>query len=386
MQRARLSVRTEACRLPRSSRNFWWTASKTPTVQEQAPTQEILSVPEQPPADAESFIEGSPASETIPLSPAEPGVDFSAGTDIPIAPLDGVIPDASAITSIAPLQYGDLAALGLVGWSPAGLCRWGMELLQVSTGLPWFWTIVGVTIVSRAVLFPFTVLSIQNTAKLAPYQGEMLKLREKMTEAQNSRDMLLLQNVAMKQQMIYKKCGVSMGQMALLPFVQLPVTLGMFFGVKKLCDLPLEQLKISGLDILPNLTVADPTYMLPVAAAVLMNLQLRVSMADMAAAPHTAHLINLFRVLSMVGVFFMVNLPSGVMVYLITSLSFILAQTLFMRIPVVRRALGIPIVPRHMQSQSATFKESLDFVKQWWKDKKAEQEAAIRANRRNGRR
>ena len=62
------------------------------------------------------------------------------------------------------------------------------------------------------------------------------------------------------------------------------------------------------------------------------------------------------------------------MVYLITSLSFILAQTLFMRIPVVRRALGIPIVPRHMQSQSATFKESLDFVKQWWKDKKAEQE------------
>jgi hypothetical protein len=39
---------------------------------------------------------------------------------------------------------------------------------------------------------------------------------------------------------VYEKSGVSM---LLLPFMQLHVALGMLFGVKKLCTLPLEQLR-----------------------------------------------------------------------------------------------------------------------------------------------
>ena len=53
--------------------------------------------------------------------------------------------------------------------------------------------------------------------------------------------------------------------------------LGVFFGIKILCALPLEQLHSSDVSILPDITDPDPFYMLPIAAAVLMNAQLSVS-------------------------------------------------------------------------------------------------------------
>ena len=64
--------------------------------------------------------------------------------------------------------------------------------------------------------------------------------------------------------------------MLMMPFVQLPVMLGMFFGVKRLCALPLEQLHWSGVTFLPDLMVPDPHYILPIALSVLMNPQVHV--------------------------------------------------------------------------------------------------------------
>jgi len=307
----------------------------------------------------------------------------TTSSELPDIPPDVPLPDLSAVPSIpSPLHYGDLAALGLASWTPAGLCRWGMELLQVSTGIPWFWTIVGATFISRVILFPFTVKSMRSTAAIAPHQDEINELRQKMQAAQASRDMLTLQSVAMKQQMIYKKAGVSMMGMAMLPFVQLPVTLGMFFGVKKLCDFPLEQLHYSGVSFLPDLTLADPTCILPVISAVMMNFQLSLGMRDMMGGAHLAHMVNFFRVLSIAGIPLMWNLPSGVLVYLITSIVAMSVQTIVLRQPAIRRALGIPIVPKQHEMKSASFKESIDFAKKWWKEKKEEQEAALRASKR----
>ncbi|KAF8257833.1 hypothetical protein EI94DRAFT_1756652, partial [Lactarius quietus] len=74
--------------------------------------------------------------------------------------------------------------------------------------------------------------------------------------------------------------GMLLSWLLLLPFSikqsRLPIMLGMFFGVKKLCPLPLEGLHWSGVSSLPDLTDPDPFYVLLIAAAVLMNVQLKV--------------------------------------------------------------------------------------------------------------
>lgn len=117
---------------------------------------------------------------------------------------------------------------------------------------------------------------MQQSVRLIPHQPEINSLREQMVQAQRSKDAAQMQRAVLKQRALYSRIGVSMPAMMIAPFIQLPVTLGMFFGVKRICDLPVEQLKWSGVDFLPDLTVADPTYILPLIATVAMNAQLSV--------------------------------------------------------------------------------------------------------------
>ena len=64
-------------------------------------------------------------------------------------------------------------------------------------------------------------------------------------KAYNTGDKLAVQRVALKQRKVYEESDVSM----------LPVTLGMFFGVKRLCAIPLEHSHWSDVSFLPDLTI-----------------------------------------------------------------------------------------------------------------------------------
>ena len=224
----------------------------------------------------------APVAPTTPTAAEAVPVPVPAEAAAPLSPP----PHSDALdtlAALAPLQYGDLAALGLAGWSPAGLSSWMLELVNVSTGLPWFYTIIAGTFLSRLLLLPFSVKQLRNSAALAPHQPRLVELKEELDRAYKAGDKIGVQRIALKQRKVYAESGVSMLPMLLMPFVQLPVTLGMFFGVKRLCTLPLEQLHWSGVAFLPDLTIPDPYYILPIASAVLMNVQLKVC-----ASPATA--------------------------------------------------------------------------------------------------
>ncbi|KAH9079611.1 60Kd inner membrane protein-domain-containing protein [Lactarius deliciosus] len=188
---------------------------------------------------------------------------------------------------------------------------WLLELVNVSTGLPWSYTIIAGTLLSRLLLVPFSIKQSRNSAALAPHQPRLLELKEELNRAYQTGDKIGVQRAALEQRRVYEESGVSMLPMLLMPFVQLPVTLGMLFGVKRL---PLEQLHWNGVSFLPDLTVADPFYVLPIAAAVLMNVQLSVGASDMAATADRAtavHMFNVFRVVSVISIPLMGHFPSG---------------------------------------------------------------------------
>lgn len=133
-----------------------------------------------------------------------------------------------------------------------------------------------------------------------------------MNNAVKKNDLILRQKMALKLKGIYEKAGVSVMGGLVAPLVQIPVTLGMFFGVKKMCSLPVEQMKWSGLDFLPDLTVADPTWILPIAMTVLVNIQIPIGAAEMdfGSRPGMAHLMNGLRVLSAVAIFVTATFPA----------------------------------------------------------------------------
>lgn len=152
-----------------------------------------------------------------------------------------------------------------------------MELVQVASGMPWFWTIVTVTVLSRLIVLPFNIISLRTAAKLAPYQPRLMQLREELQKTGGpTKDPIGIQKISLQQKKIYQDAGVSMMGPLLTPLVQAPVSLGMFLGVKRLCDFPLEQLKVGGLGWITDLTVPDPTYLLPLAVFALINVQISV--------------------------------------------------------------------------------------------------------------
>jgi len=93
----------------------------------------------------------------------------------------------------------------------------------------------------------------------------------------------LKQNTTTRNPAAYAKANREMqefyGKLGVTPFgsmvglLQLPVTFGMFFGVKKMCELPVEQLKYSGFELFSDLTIADPTWILPFVMTVTINAQ-----------------------------------------------------------------------------------------------------------------
>ncbi|KAH9964165.1 60Kd inner membrane protein-domain-containing protein [Russula dissimulans] len=362
-----------------------------PRVQTPLATRNICAPTAAPRETQTTTPEPVPAPEVAsssPVSPATPTAEL-----IPV-PSDAVaqtspIPQSSdaldTLAALAPLQYGDLAALGLAGWSPSGLATWMLELVNVSSGLPWFHTIVAGTLLSRLLLLPFSIKQLRNSAALAPHQSRLVELKEELNRAYQAGDKLAVQRVALKQRRVYEESGVSMLPMLLMPFVQLPVTLGMFFGVKHLCALPLEQLHWSGVSFLPDLTVADPYYVLPIVCAVLMNLQLSVGASEMTASADrttAVHMINMFRVVSVISIPIMGHFPSGLNLYVLSGIAAMLVQTFVLRRDSVRRMLRIPVLLRNVDVKPVTFKESVDLLKQWFREQnRIAQERAVKGSK-----
>lgn len=183
---------------------------------------------------------------------------------------------SSALTAPPPLKYGDLAELGLVHWTPAGFFQKVMEVLEVSTGLPW-WSVIALTTVgARVVLAPLMVRSMANSARLAPLQPKMAAFAAEATEARRKGDLVTFQTVRLKQQALMKSAGVnplaSFGIMA----AQMSTQFGLFLGLRAMLVLPVEQLKSGGFWHLMDLTASDPYFITPVLTTVLINVQLAV--------------------------------------------------------------------------------------------------------------
>ncbi|KAG6865243.1 hypothetical protein C0991_004185 [Blastosporella zonata] len=298
-----------------------------------------------------------------------------------------LLPDMTSVVAThlpAALQYGDLAALGLASWTPAGMIRWSFEIINVTTGLPWFFTIVAGSLFWRAVLFPISVKSLQNSARLLPIQGQIKKLQTEMGLVRTSGDKLAMQRVALKLRKVYKDANVSMGATALVPFIQIPVTLGMFFGIKKMCELPLLQLTQSGFSLLPDLTVADPYMVLPILLCAAVNAQIQIGAAemDLVSRPEMGHVMNGLRVLSLAGVFIMSSFPSGLMVSLLTTSAATTVQSWALQQPKIRASLNIPQVPREARGKLPSPKETVQYLIKMYRDKIDEAKAQQQRGRR----
>lgn len=333
-----------------------------------------------------SFTASTPAvvNPSVPTPPAEVSTTTAPSTVPAATPADMVPTSPDAPTSlidadtvsnlIAPLQYGDFAALGLTGWSPAGLVRSLLEVVHVSTDMPWAATIVATVVLVRLAVLPFHIRAMRSTARLQPYMPRMDALKREVEAARMTNDKLRLQRAALAQKSIYQEAGVSVGAMMLGPLTTLASQLGLFFGIKMLCDLPLKQMSVGGLPWCPDLTMADPTFILPAINMAAIQLSLWSASRDVTNA-QGGHMINFMRLISLPGVWFLVNFPAGLNVGLAAGTTFMITQGILLRANPVRRLLGIPIVPKEAIPKLPTMMDTIRNIPVYFQNRMKEAEA-----------
>jgi len=156
--------------------------------------------------------------------------------------------------------------LGLGYW-PSSWCINLLELVHVSTQLPWWGSIALVTLMLRVALFPFLLKSSRNTSIYLYHKAEADKTKEKLAKAKSSKNQMEMKLAISSQFDLYRSWGYK-PFLGFIGFIQIPFFFGMFRMCSLCSGLPVPGWETGGTLWFTDLTAVDPFYMLPVISGV----------------------------------------------------------------------------------------------------------------------
>ncbi|KAK3838306.1 MAG: 60Kd inner membrane protein-domain-containing protein [Linnemannia elongata] len=259
--------------------------------------------------------------------------------------------NAESITQVA-MKYGDLKAMGLVNFTPVGALETVLEAVHISTGLPWWATIAATTVMIRTALVPFIVKLQGNTARLHNVKPQLERLTENMKLAKETNDTAALARFSAQTQELFAKNDCNPLKSLMLPLLQAPVMISFYLALRDMAHLPVPQFREGGVSWFTDLTIADPTYVLPVASSLgFLAIMELGSEAGGVAQPKAMK--NVMRVMAVAMVPLTMNFPSAIFVYWLTSNFFTAGQIMFFKAPAVRKFFNIPQLINHPKPKVA---------------------------------
>ncbi|KAF9353635.1 Mitochondrial inner membrane protein oxa1l [Mortierella sp. AD094] len=259
--------------------------------------------------------------------------------------------NAESIGKVA-MQYGDLKAMGLVNFTPVGGLETILEAVHISTGLPWWATIAATTVMIRTALVPFIVKLQGNTARLHNVKPQLERLTENMKLAKESNDTAALARFSAQTQELFAKNDCNPLKSLMLPLLQAPVMISFYLALRDMAQLPVPQFREGGISWFTDLTVADPTYVLPVASS-LGFLAIMELGSEAGGVSQPKGVKNIMRFMAVAMVPLTMHFPSAIFVYWLTSNVFTAGQIMFFKVPGVRRFFNIPQLINHPKSKTA---------------------------------
>ena len=250
--------------------------------------------------------------------------------------LGGALGTACTWAALEALPMRTLRA-DLYTWRTTGLVEGALRALREGTGLPWWATIVCGTLGLRMVLAPVQVGLLQNSLRLKLVWPEVLHHCAAMQGAQGAaaqrepaRALLSLLEGA--------RCS-PFGQCLAFPILMPAAVLSVFGAVSNLC-MAEPSMASEGTLFFPDLSVPDATQLLPILSSMSWLVNVEMGGVYWAAYP----MARLAARLSAVAFIPLAEaLPSGVLLFWLTSNCFAMGRGALLRQDSVRRLLRIPL-------------------------------------------
>ena len=236
--------------------------------------------------------------------------------DIPAPPVAPETVGEMATKALNALGEPTFASIGLGGWSPVGLVQNCMEFVHVTCDVPWWGAIAIGTVIVRTLIFPLVIMAQRNAAKMNNHMPQMQILQMKMTEARQSGNAIDSSRYAQEMMMFMKEKELNPLKNLIVPLAQAPLFISFFMGLREMANTPVESMREGGLFWFTDLTVADPTFMLPVitSATLLLTIEIGTDSARLA-AQNMGMMKYVLRALPIAIFPFTMNFPAAILTY-----------------------------------------------------------------------
>lgn len=286
-------------------------------------------------------------------------------------------PSPTAVPEVASGETADVvqaaaeqsfAELGLGSYTPVGLIQNLLESMHVNLGLPWWGAIAACTVLARCLVFPLIVKGQREAAKIHNHMPEIQKFSTRIREAKLAGDHAEFYKASSEMTLYQKKHDVKFFRPLILPLTQAPIFISFFIALREMANLPVPSLQTGGLLWFQDLTLSDPTYILPLVVTATMWGVLELGAETGVQSSDLQLMRNVLRVMPLAVLPITIHFPTAVFMYWLSSNMFSLVQVACLRIPAVRTILKIPQRVVHDSSQLPPREGFIKSFKRGWKN------------------
>lgn len=269
------------------------------------------------------------------------------------------------------------------------LCQQNLINIHDYSGMPWWATIVVTTVALRmAITFPLAVYTNKISVRLEQINSEMPAIvKELKIETARAKHLyklsdretqhLFQRNVKLQWNKLVVRENCHPVKMMVVLWTQIPLWVCQSVAIRNMLNMLPDPnsvdaqinyalLMVGGVGWIPNLTVPDSTWILPVTFGVLNLANIELTTLTKSTKPGRIQnaVLNFFRVFVVALVPVAASVPSCLTLYWTTSTAFSVAQNLLLVSPKVKRLLRIPATSKdHMEAPYRTialrFSESM---------------------------
>ena len=261
-----------------------------------------------------------------------------------------------------------------------------VNFLHDTTEMGYAGSIVVATCALRICILPLAIRGQRAASRMAHLQPE-LTLMKKRYEALGTPTQAETRAFTEQMQALFKRYDVKPFASIAAPFVQAPIFIGMFFGMRKMPELFPDALSTGGILWFTDLTIPDPTYILPLACGVSFFATIEAGKEQMIDSnpDYGPTIVNAFRALSLVMVPVITTFPTAMLCYWVPNNFITLIQSVTLRNDWVKHQLGIwdrpKPVPGSSDNAGGGFSETMNnLVKQVKGEPTTEKEKIKRHN------
>ncbi|KAL4420074.1 hypothetical protein ABPG77_004339 [Micractinium sp. CCAP 211/92] len=264
---------------------------------------------------------------------------------------------AAAIVAAASGAEADALAYAREdAWLGSRMVQALLSTLHGATGLPWWQDIMLCTLGMRLATLPVMISQVKNTYRLSQARPEMEALMEYLKADQARGNPNAAQEHTARVMAVWKKYKCNPMKSLAGMFVQAPIFIGFFTGLRAMAAAKIPSLTEGGALWFTDLTAADPYFLLPALAGISFLATIELGAADgMEGQPEETKqkMKNVMRFVALIVPVVSYSLPASVFMYWTASNIFSLVQTSVLKIPGVKRVLGLPDLSKLRAAGSA---------------------------------